>query len=517
MRRTDNYAFNQIRIFLVDLNTATHADKKKAIKNFEVYVDTYHPEVSAENVDYLFTGCHNGTSGQGLLHWSGAMADNHKGELKRICRPALGLLRWLVTHDSESEEGNMFYARFVALPLDDLRQLNFSMHIAQGRLKKKKRAQGNENEHIFVLLTVLLADHRTEKGLPRVDASHFLCDEECHKKYTDWTDTSEFEAQAREEKGLEGNDRPLTWEEVLFKTVPLQEGEEDSAQVDEEPQLIPPVVDPLGISQADLRSIQASYAQGRLMKSSNGALARRATRGLVPMTGSAKRQSVSGKRQSIFTPFNRTDSSDDDDEDSEEESSPSGKDSSKGARFRPESEKGSVSPTALVKRTVASVVPSDKNFSTLLFLTLVHGSISFFQLKSGLDHLQQHLNMQSSRRENLVRAHFGLFVQCAEGLEFLKAYRKGVLNGHELRRRKGSAFRKSTEEEDKKDRRRAGQGTVFSSGGVDKGLERLKKSQTTLDMAKAEAQRTLAPILERMKQSRKIRSAEKVPPSLRPR
>jgi hypothetical protein len=190
--------------------------------------------VSAENVDYLFTGCHNGTSGQGLLHWSGAMADNHKGELKRICRPALGLLRWLVTHESESEEGNMFYARFVALPLEDLRQLNFSTHIAQGRLKKKKReVQGaNENEHIFVLITILLADHRTEKGLPRVDASYFLTDDECQRKYYDWNETSEFDAQAgREDKGMEGNDRPLTWEEVLFKTVPLQEGEEDSAQV----------------------------------------------------------------------------------------------------------------------------------------------------------------------------------------------------------------------------------------------------------------------------------------------
>jgi hypothetical protein len=74
---------------------------------------------------------------------------------------------------------------------------------------------------------------------------------------------------------------------------------------------------------------------------------------------------------------------------------------------------------------VPSVVPSDKNFSTVLFLTLVHGSASFNQLKAGQDHLQQHLMLQSSRRENLVRTHFGLFVQCAEGLEFLKAFRKG--------------------------------------------------------------------------------------------
>ncbi len=76
-------------------------------------------------------------------------------------------------------------------------------------------------------------------------------------------------------------------------------------------------------------------------------------------------------------------------------------------------------------RSAASVVPSDKNFSTVLFLTLVHGSVSFNQLRAGQDHLQAHLMLQSSRRENLVRLHFGLFVQCAEGLEFLKAYRKG--------------------------------------------------------------------------------------------
>lgn len=76
-------------------------------------------------------------------------------------------------------------------------------------------------------------------------------------------------------------------------------------------------------------------------------------------------------------------------------------------------------------RAIPSVVPSDRSFSTALYLTLVHGSISFNQLKTGLLHLQESLTQQSSRRENLVRMHFGLFVQCAEGLEFLKAYRKG--------------------------------------------------------------------------------------------
>jgi hypothetical protein len=46
-------------------------------------------------------------------------------------------------------------------------------------------------------------------------------------------------------------------------------------------------------------------------------------------------------------------------------------------------------------------------------------------MKKGLDNLKQHLTQQSKRRENLVRTHFGLFVQCSDGLEWLKSYRKG--------------------------------------------------------------------------------------------
>ena len=45
---------------------------------------------------------------------------------------------------------------------------------------------------------------------------------------------------------------------------------------------------------------------------------------------------------------------------------------------------------------------------------------------------------------------------------------------------------------------------------ADKGLERLKNSKATLDGAKIEAQRTLAPILDNMRKSRRIKSAELV-------
>jgi hypothetical protein len=74
------------------------------------------------------------------------------------------------------------------------------------------------------------------------------------------------------------------------------------------------------------------------------------------------------------------------------------------------------------------VLPSDKSFSVPLFLSLVHGGTDYAEMQVGLDHLKDSLAQQSRRRENLVRNHFGLFVQCADGLEWLKAYRKGGKN-----------------------------------------------------------------------------------------
>jgi hypothetical protein len=45
MRRTDNYAANQIRLLLNELGGSAHADKKKALGAFHTYIETYHPEV----------------------------------------------------------------------------------------------------------------------------------------------------------------------------------------------------------------------------------------------------------------------------------------------------------------------------------------------------------------------------------------------------------------------------------------------------------------------------------------
>ena len=56
---------------------------------------------------------------------------------------------------------------------------------------------------------------------------------------------------------------------------------------------------------------------------------------------------------------------------------------------------------------------------------LHHLTYNNFNKLDGLNHLKGQLRSQSFQRENLVRTHFGLFVHCAEGLEWLKAYRRG--------------------------------------------------------------------------------------------
>ena len=46
MKRTDNYAGNQVRLFLGELKNGTHQTKMKAIQHFQNYIKTYQPNVS---------------------------------------------------------------------------------------------------------------------------------------------------------------------------------------------------------------------------------------------------------------------------------------------------------------------------------------------------------------------------------------------------------------------------------------------------------------------------------------
>ena len=82
----------------------------------------------------------------------------------------------------------------------------------------------------------------------------------------------------------------------------------------------------------------------------------------------------------------------------------------------------------------------------------------------------------------MARAHFGLFVMCTEGLEFMKSFRKG--KDHDNNDDYDDAF----ETDDK----------------------RLNRAHALLQLAKTDAQRALGPIMASMKKNKKIRNAEQV-------
>lgn len=177
--------------------------------------------------------------------------------------------------------------------------------------------------------------------------------------------------------------------------------------------VVPPIPDPLGVLDVDLRVTQELYSSGRLFKT-RGGYARRGTSWAAPSNFNSSSGSSSGGKKSVE---NNEGEEESEEEDSEEESVPLN--ISTGTPYLQKSTK-----------QMLSVIPSDKSFSTTLFLTLVHGSTSFLQLQKGVDNLNELLQQQSSRRVNLVRLHFGLFVQCADGLEWLKAFRSGGMYEH---------------------------------------------------------------------------------------
>eukprot|EP01034_Spumella_vulgaris_P022488 gene22488-28616_t len=377
-------------------------------------------------------------------------------------------------------------------------------------------------EDAFELLSVLTNDHRNLEGEDDpLDVNELLNNnKQCSEEFNKWLQkqtsdhisktTAQFKV-TKAARALEVDNRPTRWEDVVMKCVPLQEGEEGDVELSVEPDEVPPIPDPLGISDADLRITQELYSSGRLFKTQNGGYSRRGTAfvGNSPLKGGIGRSSDDR----------------DDDSDSSDSDGGGGEDGQGGGgggrlESFDQSATGAIGTSSNTggegfrtgggganrnQKQSLSIIPSDKSFSTTLFLSLVHGSISFDRLREGERNLKELLQQQSSRRENLVRLHFGLFVQCADGLEWLKAFRKGVYKLSEMPKIK--TYRKSTVELSKEAKMNA---AASRGSSADKGMEKLKKAQTTLDLAKLEAQSTLAPILERMKQSRRVKNAEKV-------
>jgi hypothetical protein len=129
------------------------------------------------------------------LYWCGASSSKHDGKLKRICAPVISLLHSLIKVQMQpaGEDGgntNIFYEKFVQIPVADLLLINFAKHIEpitnkssgpQMTLKSAtkfaaKTAVGSSSasgstrvggyDDALHLLKIILTDHRSLDGDP---------------------------------------------------------------------------------------------------------------------------------------------------------------------------------------------------------------------------------------------------------------------------------------------------------------------------------------------------------------
>eukprot|EP01038_Epipyxis_sp_PR26KG_P007822 gene7822-10624_t len=507
-RRSDDYAGNQIRLLFDDLMNASHNNKLKAVKRFQSYIKEYQPDITDDSIDFLYSGLIDGRGhGMGLIYWSGVDSEKNNGQLKRICGPILNLMKWLITLPPVDEYGNIYYERFVHIPLSELMKMNFVKHIIRPQEKKMKSAnllisgqsKSSSSEDAFQIIFILVNDHRNMDDEDElVDASFLLNNnKECinlfnvwvQKQTSDHVNNTLAQYKGNKAKALQNEARASTWVDLKFKAIPLQEGEDGVVEINEDDNNSQIIPDPLGLTDIDLRSTQTLYQSGRLKVQSSGMYGRRSSMSnAAPFKSRRESQPISYESHSVNI-------ADEEEEEDEEDDDDATKSMGKGIRHSKRSSEST------------SIIPSDKSFSPSFFLSLVHGNISFLQLQSGMAHLKQLLKQQSGRRENLVRMHFGLFVQCAEGLEWLKAFKKGEKSSLEkvvkpVNSTTGSTATNSTE--------LAVTHARIVSVNDPRGEQKLRRAHLTLDLAKKEAKNTLAPILERMKQSRKVKSAEKV-------
>ena len=514
MQRTPGYAESQIRVLLKDLEDNSHSTRVKAVAKFKDYIDKMRPELYDDDVEYLFIGgAGGGKLANGLFYYAGQSSSKHAGELKRISSPVIDLIRWLVSMDmgdanNDQQQGNgenlydnIFYDQYICMPISELQKVNFAKHIL---LPDQNNSRGGSQEHALELLSVLMRDHRDLDGnFDSIDIDELIDNNpQCKDKFTAYLSRTNAEEltknvselrQKQMKLAARTDNRPVTWLDLvdkdLFKPVPIQEGEglpvddtEDEVIAEERT-----VKDPLGLTDLDLRATQELHAAGALQfgtsthQSSGGGFHSRGGRSMMPRSSLATSRTRVSQQSTV---------DDDYDDDGSENGGYGG---------------GLDNGNAKGADVISSVLPDDKMFSPELFLTLVHGNASFEELKKGAMNLRLQLTKQENHREALVRANFGLFVHCAEGLEWLKEYRRGNVS-------------KSPEQQNPTASNALGQkgkdsklpGADAVPTGAQRGELKLKQAQASLDAAKSEAQSTLAPILDRMKRSRMMRSTEQV-------
>lgn len=149
-----------------------------------------------DDVDRLFLGDPE-TGHAGLLHWSGSQSTKHGGQLKRIAANVISLIRFLISLEPD-DYGNLFFERFMRLPLHSLRDINFSKHIlpegGSGIISRSTR-QGNAIDACEIL-SLIVQYHVDEDGDPDPVDLLYMCNDNvaCKDYFVQW-----FQETAREE------------------------------------------------------------------------------------------------------------------------------------------------------------------------------------------------------------------------------------------------------------------------------------------------------------------------------
>lgn len=490
---------------------------------------------------------------EGLLYWGGVQSEHHKASLKRICPFVMSLISHLVGLDFGDDKENIFYERYIRLPLNDLLKLNFVAHINEANKSAKDKSASSVLSNIplsnvFQLISLQLRDHFN----PETDASDPIelqaligQNEAITEQFVAWLQLSatneiavNVSSERKKQVAMERFKliRPTTWEQVSLKEVPLQPDEEGyGAKEDEDPDAHKRhVADPLGLLSTDLREIQSLHigsiedsiaregsAQGAIDGNSEHGLCRARSRGasMAPLMNPSGKRTSTIKGSDMFNLMRKiigsehkkrsTEpsgaagvTSDHTTTGTETSTVPSGSSSMVQGDIEENNEVDGV-----IRSGVVSILPIDRSFNAALFLALVHNKASMADLKTGLSNLQVLLDQQSNMRENLVRLNLGHFINCVDSIAWLKSYQ--FENPTELGYADSLGKRRERKKVNGEISEQIADISSSTIGRMD-GEKMASQAVLKLEVAKKKALDTLAPILTRMKRSRQIKATDSI-------
>ncbi|CAM9159942.1 unnamed protein product [Pylaiella littoralis] len=437
----------EIQRFITGLNASKHVAREKALKAFRAFVEKQGMEFYDDDVDSLLLG--DGYT-MGLMQWCGESSTGTQGALKRTAATAISLLKWLVSLRDPSGDENIFLARFLQVALEDLSKMRLELHllITGSHKGSKASSRGGKSEEACEIVSLILQRHRDDLGeAEEISVEELLPEEDARKIFVNWlqqtamgkqdtlrlnpidndrrknpdvsvggskevsgrgSDEGIGEAANEGPDGFNGDDTPLTWAEVdQEQFVVLNSRVSPVVAVDMATKADEPVVDPLGLKQVDLRVYQKTLVEGdtSAVVEVDGADLE------MPGTLQAKKRALLGQKDRLRL-LKKMQSGKERVQRKMERGRSSKSEGVRGGEI------GSIPESKPVTREISrSVVPTMEDFDPALFMTVLHATASFSDIRNGLESLNGAKANQASELQHLVRDHFDSFVRCADSIE----------------------------------------------------------------------------------------------------